>query len=366
MMNLALPVGLESATLKTRQQAGRSTPTFVDTRFGPSQQAAPGTKLAPRLTLKGRHSRRVPVFVSLLAGAVCTTASLASAQRVSSPLPPTSETVPSPAMETTPAESESKVEGPTPSEERQAFRPPSFPKVVLLDIEHVLASPFHWRGREWLLVSASTAAVAAISLADKSVSDAARERGPSFGFVGDTLEGLGDGRSFVLLGGFYLAGAIGHDSKAKDVFFDGLSASLIASGMITPVLSTLIGRERPTSDQGAYAFHPFDGRALPSGHATQAFAVASVIATSYDQLWVKAVAYGAATVGAYARVRRGKHFPTDVVVGAVIGTAVGRSVVQFNRNLRSGEKEPESAAARLTLLPLLGDGMLGASARLDF
>ena len=136
--------------------------------------------------------------------------------------------------------------------------------------------------------------------------------------------------------------------------------------MITPVLSTLIGRERPTSDQGAYAFHPFGGRALPSGHATQAFAVASVIATSYDQLWVKAAAYGAATVGAYARVRRGKHFPTDVVVGAVIGTAVGRSVVHFNQKLRSGEKEPESASARLTLLPLLGDGMLGASASLDF
>jgi PAP2 superfamily len=208
--------------------------------------------------------------------------------------------------------------------------------------------------------------IAALSLADESVSDAARQRGPSFGFVGDALEGLGDERSFLLLGGFYLAGAIGHDSKAKNVFFDGLSASLIASGMITPVLSTLIGRERPTSDQGAYAFHPFGGRSMPSGHSTQAFAVASVIATSYDNPWVTVAAYGAATVGSYARVRRGKHFPSDVVVGAVIGTAVGRSVVHFNRRLRSGEKEPESAGARLMLLPLLGDGMLGASASLEF
>ena len=198
------------------------------------------------------------------------------------------------------------------------------------------------------------------------MSDAARERGPTLGFVGDTLEGLGDGRAFVLLGGFYLAGAIGHDSKAKNVCFDGLSASLIASGIITPVLSTLVGRERPTANQGAYDFHPFGGRSFPSGHSTQAFAIASVIATSYDQLWVKATAYGAATVASYVRVRRGKHFPTDVVVGAVIGTVVGRSVVHFNRRLRSGEKEPERAGARLAVLPLLGGGTYGVSASLEF
>ena len=66
-----------------------------------------------------------------------------------------------------------------------------------------------------------------------------------------------------------------------------------------------------------------------------------MIATSYDQLWVKVAAYGAASVGAYARVRRGKHFLTDVVAGAAIGTLVGRSVVHLNNRLRSGEKEPE-------------------------
>ena len=136
--------------------------------------------------------------------------------------------------------------------------------------------------------------------------------------------------------------------------------------MVTGVVSTFVGRDRPTEEQGAYSFHPFEGRSFPSGHATQAFAVASVIATSYDQLWVKLTAYGAASMTAYARVRRGKHFPTDVVAGAVVGTLVGRSVVRFNRKLRSGEKEPESTGARLVLLPVLGGGTYGVSATLDF
>jgi membrane-associated phospholipid phosphatase len=198
------------------------------------------------------------------------------------------------------------------------------------------------------------------------LSDAARERGSTLGFVGDTAEGLGDARSFVLLGGFYLAGVLGLDSKAKNVCLDGLSASLIASGIITPVASTLIGRERPTEGNGAYSFKPFEGRSFPSGHATQAFAVASVIATSYDETRVSVAAYGTAALTAWVRVMRGKHFPTDVVVGAVIGTAVGRSVVHFNKKLRSGEKEPERSGVSLSVVPVLGAGTYGLSATLGF
>jgi hypothetical protein len=317
--------------------------------------------------LRSAQPRRIRVFAALLTGAASMAASLASAQGVSLPLPPAGETVRTPGTEEiTPASSESKVEVPAVAEEQRPSGPPSFPRMLLLDTGHVLTSPLRWHGHDWLQFSASTAAFAALSLADKSVSNTARKNWPTLGSVGDTLEGLGDERSFVLLGGFYLVGAIGHDSKAKNVCLDGLSASLIASGIITPVLSTLVGRERPTADQGAYSFHPFGGRAFPSGHVTQAFAVASVIATSYDQLWVKVTAYGAAAVTAYVRVQRGKHFPTDAVAGAVIGTAVGRSVVHFNRRLRSGEKESESAGARLTVFPLLGGGTFGVSASLDF
>ncbi|HEY3350557.1 MAG TPA: phosphatase PAP2 family protein [Thermoanaerobaculia bacterium] len=296
-------------------------------------------------------------FATLVAGVFWIAAPLASAQ-------PAARTLD--VAEVATGEGRWEVDPPAPAGEAQPTRPPGFPKIVLLDTGHVLTSPIRWRGREWAAFSASVGALAVLSLADESISDAAREHGPTLGFAGDTLEGLGDGRSFLLLGGFYLAGAIGHDSKAKNVFFDGLSASLIASGIITPVLSSLVGRERPTAEQGAYSFHPFEGRSFPSGHATQAFAVASVIATSYDQAWVKVAAYGAASVGAYARVRRGKHFLTDVVAGAAIGTLVGRSVVHLNNRLRSGEKEPERTGIRLSVLPFVDGTTFGATASLDF
>lgn len=296
--------------------------------------------------------RRARALATFLTGAACTVASVGRAQ-----LDPGAPA---------PVAGVGVTEEVAPSPGTPIARPPPFPKMVLLDTVHVLTAPFRWQGRDWLLASASTAAVAALSLADESLSDSARERGPTLGFAGDTLEGLGDARSFLLLGGFYLAGAIGHDSKAKHVCLDGLTASLIASGILTPTFATVVGRERPTAGQGAYSFRPFSGRSFPSGHTTQAFAVASVIATSYEPLWVKVAAYGAATVTAYVRVQRGKHFPTDVVVGAVLGTAVGQSVVHFNRRLRSGESEPERAGARLTLLPVVSGDALGVSATLAF
>lgn len=272
---------------------------------------------------------------------------------------------PSPA-ETAPATEADPAPAAAPVVEPKTSRPPAFPKMVLLDAGHVLSDPLRWHGREWGWLAASTASLAALSLADESLSDSARERGTDLGVVGDALEQLGGAGSFALLGGFYLAGAIRHDGKAKNVCLDGLSASLIASGIITPVLSTVIGRERPTAEEGAYSFHPFAGRSFPSGHTTQAFAVASVIATSYDQLWVKLTAYGAAAGTAWIRVQKGKHFPTDVVAGALIGTVVGRSVVHFNTRLRSGETEPERPGARLTVVPLVSGGAYGLSATLDF
>jgi membrane-associated phospholipid phosphatase len=75
-------------------------------------------------------------------------------------------------------------------------------------------------------------------------------------------------------------------------------------------------------------------QSFPSGHATQAFAVASVIAESYDPMWVKLGSYGVASMVGYARMERNAHWASDVLAGALIGTFVGKTVVQFNKNRR--------------------------------
>ncbi|MEM7416847.1 MAG: phosphatase PAP2 family protein [Gemmatimonadota bacterium] len=110
----------------------------------------------------------------------------------------------------------------------------------------------------------------------------------------------------------------------------------------TEVLKRAVARHRPYTyntelDDAAIAAmvgpDSADARAsFPSGHSSMAFAsatfTASVLTNTYN--WSSAVdagvwtvTLGAATATAIGRVQAGKHFPSDVVVGALLGSAVG-------------------------------------------
>jgi membrane-associated phospholipid phosphatase len=99
-----------------------------------------------------------------------------------------------------------------------------------------------------------------------------------------------------------------------------------ATGLFVSVLKRIIGRGRPTVDGAAldpFLFHPFIWRAdfagLPSGHATTAFSVLVAFGTLWPRartaLWIYALLMVASRVVVLA------HFPSDVFVGAVTGTA---------------------------------------------
>jgi undecaprenyl-diphosphatase len=73
----------------------------------------------------------------------------------------------------------------------------------------------------------------------------------------------------------------------------------------------------------------------PSGHASSAFAAARVIAVLEPTLAKEA--YELATQVAVSRVYAGVHFPSDVVAGALLGTAVAEAA------LRKAGKRPSLA-----------------------
>src|SRR5206468_489847 len=145
------------------------------------------------------------------------------------------------------------------------------------------------------------------------------------------FEPLGEAGAFGVLGAFYVAGLAGHSERARSVGEDGLISSLIAGGIITPALKLAAGRVRPRDTDKTFEFKPFSGSSsFPSGHSTEAFAVASVIATHYDAPWVQVVSYGSAALVGFARVHHQAHFLSDVTAGAIIGTVTGRTVVHRN------------------------------------
>ncbi len=68
-----------------------------------------------------------------------------------------------------------------------------------------------------------------------------------------------------------------------------------------------------------------------SSHATNHFAVATVIALTLGLLfpWLRWVAYGWAATIAFGQVYVGVHYPTDVIVGGLIGWIIGNIVAKI-------------------------------------
>lgn len=259
--------------------------------------------------------------------------------------------------------------------EARAVDPPSFPKLVWLDIGHVVSRPFHWEGEQWLVFGGTLLVTGALIPVDETVSDALYdEDAPSFGTVGHAFGFMGDARSVVLTGGLIAYGALAKDQRAKEAGIDALLAGAIGAGLVNTTLATFVGRERPNRGQGATSFEPgfhtHPGyRSFPSGHVAHAFAVATALSTSYDSAWVTAAAYLGATLTAYDRLRLGKHFLSDTVAGAALGSAVGYTVVRFNRRLRHGgdaDAAPPVKKARVAVVPVLGDGTYGLFATVRF
>jgi membrane-associated phospholipid phosphatase len=130
----------------------------------------------------------------------------------------------------------------------------------------------------------------------------------------------------------FAGGLVTKNPRLRDTGRDAIEASILAAGIVTPLLKRAVGRSRPFKDQGAYDFHPFtENQSFPSGHSTNAFAVASVVAAHSRGWLVPTIAYTLATVVAVSRMNDNVHFGSDVLAGAAIGTAIGRAVVARHR-----------------------------------
>jgi membrane-associated phospholipid phosphatase len=172
------------------------------------------------------------------------------------------------------------------------------------------------------------------------------------------LSQIGDaGAGALLMGVGYLAGRwSGHDRLAEA---SSLSAeAALSAGLWSTILKAATGRNRPSS-HGIGDFGDYDHTrgeqpgSFPSGHATGAFAVATVFSGMYpDHKWVSWVSYTTAGLIGLSRISLARHFPTDVIAGALLGNSMGRMVLA-----RRGEAAPKRSSFQPILNPQ--DGAVG-------
>lgn len=164
------------------------------------------------------------------------------------------------------------------------------------------------------------------------------------------------------------------DGSSKNVLVDLL---IVAEGgfsamLTTEVLESVTLRARPlvhfTSDDEARqaeidkggAFHSF-----PAGHVVEAFGVAAAAGTVASMrgyrlaplVWTTGLMIGVAT--GYTRIAADRHYFTDVIAGAAIGTAIGAGVPLLFHSPVSSRAFGFGERARFFASPIQGGQLVG-------
>ncbi len=129
-------------------------------------------------------------------------------------------------------------------------------------------------------------------------------------YLGDTPEQI----AFSLA--TYAVGRLRDQPKVAHLGMDLLQAQILSELLVEP-LKFAVHRERPDGS---------NHQSFPSGHASVTFATATVIERHLG--WRKSLlGYAIASYVAMSRIHDNRHYLSDVIFGAAVGSIAGRTVV---------------------------------------
>ena len=221
------------------------------------------------------------------------------------------------------------VPSPTPTLEREFF------KNVLRDQKAIWTAPFHLHQHDARWLGPLGLGTAALLVTDRQTGDeigefhAQLKTSRIISYAGSTY-GVG-----AVSAGFYLVGRMMHNDRGRETGILGTEA-LVNSLIVVNALKEVSQRARPLAGRERSEFFE-GGSSFPSGHAIQAWSVATVIANEYhDHVAVQLAAYGIASAVSVSRFTVRKHYLSDVLIGSTMGYGIGRYVYRAHHRTKSG------------------------------
>jgi hypothetical protein len=184
--------------------------------------------------------------------------------------------------------------------------------------------------------------------------------------------------------GLYAGSLIANSEKGQRAAGNAFKSMMYSFVISHIVLKSVVARKRPhhdlsnndpakypyTRDHWDFGYYHFPtagtqqyGTAMPSLHATAYYAVAKVIQMEYDNYWLP---YSFATFIFFANLKDHKHWLSDMLVGGLIGTVIGRSVVlssrkqvQKDKDRLAVKKNPNKIEIHKQLIPKISSSLVG-------
>ena len=164
----------------------------------------------------------------------------------------------------------------------------------------------------------------------------------------------------------YAAGRLSKEQHLEALGLHGTEA-LILGEVVGGVIKGVIGRQRPfVKPQNSHSFgflRGFGGgdeyRSFPSGHTLAAFAAAATVTSETSGWWpqtrwvIGPALYTGATFTGLSRMYDNRHWASDVIVGAGIGTFAGLKVVRY---VNAHQNRVDKLLLTASVVPLTGGG----------
>ena len=209
-------------------------------------------------------------------------------------------------------------------------------------------SLFTWR--DGILAAGFAVATIAIRPVDKSAAialqDSIRQHRLIFQEGSTIVRTIAVPGSVIIGTSMYAVGRLAHVDRLAEVGLHGTEALGVGSA-VADVLKDILGRARPFVD--TVSPNPDDWQLLrglhrganyqsfPSGHTVAAFAAAAAVSSETSRWWPAAtyfgigpVLYGGAAAVGLSRMYNNRHWASDVIMGAAIGTFAGTKVVRYS------------------------------------
>lgn len=166
-----------------------------------------------------------------------------------------------------------------------------------------------------------TILTAAVYFSDTDISNQVRDEALKKKHLGIGSK-IGEIIGWGYLNGTYVLGALiagGAKNRARAEFMMEATGYTV---LTTVALKETITEQRPDRS------NEFDS--FPSGHASAAFAFASVITANHSILW-GGIAHLTAIAISYSRIEKDRHYLHDVIFGATLGMSYGWGIYQNHK-----------------------------------
>lgn len=203
-------------------------------------------------------------------------------------------------------------------------------------------------GRDAIILTGFT--VGTVAVAPLDVHLAALLRNPRaqenrlLGHSATAFKFLGAPGTVVIGLGLYVIGRVDDQRRVQDLGLHGVEAVILSTAASLGI-KMLAGRARPYVDvanphnfQLARGFSGNDYQSFPSGHTTSAFAFAAAVSRETQMWWpqsrwyIGTAVYAGATLVGVSRMYDNRHWASDVLGGAAIGTLLGLKVVKYHHS----------------------------------